>query len=1659
MPTAEKLHKKQPNQKPQTSEQSFFARSSGHEKDRGESFFSTDMVQAKLSVGKPDDQYEREADAMARRVVTGLGSTKEEPQNEKKSANPEVQKVEEEEEMAAQTKVRRKTEFTTGIGDEEDDDQDMGQSAGEFADVSVQEKSENHSDTNNGDDAGENNPNHGFGHSLKTIAAKFLPGFITPHQNSTQPTTDNPTPEVQANGRTYGLPQPGLETRLDQNSGKGESMPENTREEMEGAFGADFEGVRIHTDDDAVDMSSELNAKAFTHRNDIYFNEGQFNPDQPEGKELLAHELTHTLQQGASVQRKPDIQKEEELDLAQMLRDLIESNKEQREALDPSEANQTRKEAGEEAEKAEQQANAEIPEVVSAEPEALPEAEDSDGARIAEPVKKKPDIVTPNQKPVSQDSGKNNPSSKVSVPETPVVEESEETPVVEPPAVENAEPIENGAGGGSGEDAGTGDEGGDEKGPVGQLLDQESEGVCNKAAAKAQNLADNESAHDTAEEKSAQTEVAVEPPEEEGQSRSNAEQVNTLEDAETPEANPDDTKREMEEAISEAVPSKIKELNEFESEKKAQVIGNKVLADTSKQVGEVQGTYNEIETAPPAAESETPVALPSIEQAPETPALNLGKDAVPDVPQEQTDLSNFEEEADGIYEKEGISPDMQSEFDKVDSGDLAEANKEKGVLKDKVQNEPANLQQFSQDQKKGVEKDLRNEEDRAKGEMQKKREGELEGARDKQEKTKTEMEKKREAVTTWINDRYQQAKDLVTEKLSKLEEQALARFDVGQKQLSVRFEQNVKRRVNRWKDKRYSGFWGAAKWIKDKFVGIDHFPEIKEIFSSERKTFVDGVDRLIVDINRENEKTIQACKDELAKAKTDIQEYIDNLGPELKDVGQKAQEETNKKLAELDAHIEAEKKKLQQKLCDKKEEAIKAIDKKIEQMKSEMSGIVGKLKALLLYAAKKFFKWAIGKIGGNADKIISLLDKGATVLKKLFTDPINFFKNLVKAIGGGVNRFVTNIVTWLKKGLMSWLLGQMGDSGLELPQKFDLKGILFLGLQVAGLTWNVIRTRLVKKLGSKGETIVGTAEKSMGIIQRVIKEGPIALWHIIVEKAGEIKEKVLEGIRNWAITKIVQKAVTKILTMLNPAGAIVQAIIMLYDVVMFFIENWDRIIDFVNSVFDSIGAIASGAIGQAAAFIEQTLGKAVPMMLSFFARFVGLDGIGKAVKKVIEAIQRPFKKILDKIIGFLVKQVKKLVKKVKKFGSKVIRGGKSLAKSVKDKLLNWLGIKKPFKSKDGGNHKVYLKKRGKLPVIFVASDPAPVEAFLKDKATKEKDGVRKQEISSALKFYQTEVNAQILEVSEKERVYSTTTDKKPKRAARYAYTEAVKKLELIMQTFANKYLSPLNFENESDLTIITEINFKKDNGKAKEVKAWPLTYLPGKYTGSPPGTDPPGFDYVRKAKSKWVRGHLLSESLHGPGAKWNLIPISQSSNSKMESIEAKVKPLIKKQGSLLFYQTNVTYDENQSDPLNKIPISIHIYWGTLEAIRNDSGDISSYKTTSENREPSINQGFPIISGPPNLNSLGRIDIVNYSDKEIKERMAVDIVACRDKFVETGGEFDNFSDLISSLKKYYADELTLKSGMSNTKRLSATNFPSIQIILNKVIAIDKKMKIE
>ncbi len=93
-----------------------------------------------------------------------------------------------------------------------------------------------------------------------------------------------------------------IQNHSDKMNSPGIALPQNAKRFMESRFGADFSNVRIHTGSDASKMSEEMNARAFTRGNDIYFNKGRFNPETYAGMRLLAHELTHVVQQSNWIQ-------------------------------------------------------------------------------------------------------------------------------------------------------------------------------------------------------------------------------------------------------------------------------------------------------------------------------------------------------------------------------------------------------------------------------------------------------------------------------------------------------------------------------------------------------------------------------------------------------------------------------------------------------------------------------------------------------------------------------------------------------------------------------------------------------------------------------------------------------------------------------------------------------------------------------------------------------------------------------------------------------------------------------------------------------------------------------------------------------------------------------------------------------------------------------------------------------------------------------------------------------------------------------------------------------------------------------------------------------------------------------------------------------------
>ena len=112
-----------------------------------------------------------------------------------------------------------------------------------------------------------------------------------------KPLASQVSPYIQAKGNGAGTVSDAVSGRIQSNLGGGSSLQSGTKSFMESRFGTDFSDVKIHNSDESAQLSRSLNAKAFTVNNNIFFNSSQYQPETDSGKHLLAHELTHVVQQ------------------------------------------------------------------------------------------------------------------------------------------------------------------------------------------------------------------------------------------------------------------------------------------------------------------------------------------------------------------------------------------------------------------------------------------------------------------------------------------------------------------------------------------------------------------------------------------------------------------------------------------------------------------------------------------------------------------------------------------------------------------------------------------------------------------------------------------------------------------------------------------------------------------------------------------------------------------------------------------------------------------------------------------------------------------------------------------------------------------------------------------------------------------------------------------------------------------------------------------------------------------------------------------------------------------------------------------------------------------------------------------------------------------
>jgi hypothetical protein len=295
----------------------------------------------------------------------------------------------------------------------------------------------------------------------------------------------------------------------------------------------------------------------------------------------------------------------------------------------------------------------------------------------------------------------------------------------------------------------------------------------------------------------------------------------------------------------------------------------------------------------------------------------------------------------------------------------------------------------------------------------------------------------------------------------------------------------------------------------------------------------------------------------------------------------------------------------------------------------------------------RFFSWAGETIWNLLEIIFSVvapnvmpyLRRAAGAFRTILRNPIGFIGNLVRAGIQGLRQFARNFVRHLTTSLIGWLTGALSGANIYIPQGLNLREILKFVLSVLGLTWQNIRQKLVR---ATSETTVRVLETGFDIVMTLVTQGPAAAWEKILESLSNLRAMVIDRVVSFVRERVIEAAITRLLTSLNPVGAFIQAIIAIYNTVMFFVERLRQIAQVAAAVIDSLSAIASGVIATAANRVEETMAGLLTLVISFLARIAGLGRVSDMVTEVVNRIRQPIDQALDRVVEWIVATARRL---------------------------------------------------------------------------------------------------------------------------------------------------------------------------------------------------------------------------------------------------------------------------------------------------------------------------------------------------------------------------------------------------------------------------------
>jgi hypothetical protein len=349
------------------------------------------------------------------------------------------------------------------------------------------------------------------------------------------------------------------------------------------------------------------------------------------------------------------------------------------------------------------------------------------------------------------------------------------------------------------------------------------------------------------------------------------------------------------------------------------------------------------------------------------------------------------------------------------------------------------------------------------------------------------------------------------------------------------------------------------------------------------------------------------------------------------------------------------------------------------------------------------------------DLINNIIRRSMAAFDRIKRDPIAFLKNLLRAIKQGFIQFFDNILTHLMNGVVGWLMAELRDANVPAPTDFSLRGIIGWVLEVLGISMEAIWQKLAAhpRIGpervARLRSMINTLEGIWTFIRDVQERGIAAIWERIQEQLSNLWNTVLDAVKNWIMERIVTQITARLLSMLDPTGimAVINSAIAIFRAIQSFIRYLRQMLEVVNSFVNGVADIAEGNVTTAADYLENTMGRAMPIVIGFLANQVGLSGIGRRIAEMIASVRE----MVDRALTWLVNRA---VDTGFAIFDRLMGMGRSAVASVRGAFASLLGFRRSIRAGNAA-HTMYYRGSDEAPEMMVASTPKPLLQALSDR--------------------------------------------------------------------------------------------------------------------------------------------------------------------------------------------------------------------------------------------------------------------------------------------------------------------------------------------------------